>query len=226
MKNKSSLLIFLCIAAAVLIAGGGVYYWLYGSSPEEVLPPPIVEELPEPEPEPEPEPIPEREPLVAWPVRMYIPALGVDAEIQDTGSDSQGAMHIVPSADIISWFRGAAIPGNDGNCFLAGHNRWGGKDGSLIEMDVLNIGDEMDIEYADGTRLKFMLESVFVYALATAPAHLIMNAEGEARVTVITCKGPFNTAIGTSDYRIVAIFKEDRVFEIPDPPIEPFPPME
>ena len=222
MRNKSSLLLFLCLAAVVLIAGGAVYFGFYYSAPEEVLPPdPIEEEIPEPEPEP----IPEREPLEAWPVRMYIPALGIDAAIQDTGS-SQGVMEIVPSADIISWFRGAAIPGNDGNCFLAGHNNWGGVNGPLMEMDTLNIGDEMDIEYADGTRLKFMLESVFVYALATAPAHLIMDAGGEARVTVITCKGPVNASTGTSDYRIVAIFKEDRVFEIPDPPIEPFPPME
>jgi hypothetical protein len=71
-----------------------------------------------------------------------------------------------------------------------------------------------------------MLESVFVYALATAPADLIMYAGGDARVTVITCKAPFNTRTGTSDNRIVAVFKEESVFEIPDPPIEPFPPLD
>ena len=71
--------------------------------------------------------------------------------------------------------------------------------------------------------MKFMLESVFVYALATAPSDLIMDVHGEARVTLITCKGPYNPRIGTSDNRIVATFKEESVFLIPDPPIEPFP---
>jgi sortase (surface protein transpeptidase) len=159
-------------------------------------------------------------------VRVYIPALAVDAEIQDTGYDARRTMQVVAAADIISWLREGAIPGNDGNAILAGHNKWGGKKCPLFELDTLQIGDEMVIEYGDGSSLKFMLESVFVYALATAPANLIMDISGEARVTVITCKAPFNTKTGTSDNRIVAIFKEESVFIIPDPPIEPFPPTQ
>ena len=155
---------------------------------------------------------------------MYIPALGVDAEIQDTDTDYLAdTMEIVPSAHIISWWRASAIPGNDGNAVFGGHNRWRGENGQLLELDTLDIGDEMDIAYEDGTIRKFRLESVFVYALATAPADVIMDVSGEARVTVITCKDPFNPTTGTSDNRIIAVFKEESVFAIPDPPITPLP---
>ena len=188
---------------------------------------PISEIPPEPETlevtEPEVE---EAEVIESEPVRIRIPDLALDYEIQGTGSNKSGAMEIVPVLSVVSWYRQSAIPGNEGNAILAGHNTWRGERSRLYTLDELAVGDEMDIEYADGSSRKFMLESVFVYRLKTAPADLILDLQGDARVTLITCKPPFNTATGTSDNRIVAIFKQDRVFVIPDPPIEPFPPRE
>ena len=181
---------------------------------------------PDPIPEPAPEPEPEVIPISVRPVRMNIPALSLDYEIRDTGLDDSGAMEIVPELEIISWLRVSPIPGNDGNAILAGHNRWSGRNSLLYTLDFLEIGDIMELEYEDGSIVRFMMESVFVYELATAPARRIMYGGGEARVTLITCKPPFNPATGTSDNRIVAVFKEESVFVIPDPPITPFPPVE
>ena len=192
-------------------------------------PQPPVEVSPEPEPmqEPEPEPEPEPDPIEAWPVWMYIPALGVDAAIQDTGTNAKGtSMDIAPSGSVISWWRVSSIPGNKGNAIFGSHNRWNGSNGQLFSLDTLSVGDEMEIVYDDGSSLTFRLESVFVYVLATAPADIIMDLTGDARVTIITCKAPFNPNTGTSDNRIVATFREESVFEIPDPPITPFPARE
>ncbi|MCL2766160.1 MAG: class F sortase [Peptococcaceae bacterium] len=160
----------------------------------------------------------------AIPVRMRIPALALDYPMQGTGATRTGAMEIVPALTIVSWYKSGPIPGNPGNAILGGHNMWGGVRSQLFTLDELEIGDVMEIDYADDTSLRFMLESVFVYAMATVPADLILDMQGEARVTLITCKPPFNPSTGTSDNRIVATFKEERVFVIPDPPIEPFPP--
>ena len=202
--------------------------------PEQVIasPLPVNNLAPVPAPSPEVHDPPEEDPapdenltsIEVWPVWMYIPALGVDAQVQDTGNDYEAkSMAIVPSASILSWWRESAIPGNEGNAIFGGHNRWKGEVGQLLKLDDLEVGDLMEIVYADDTILRFMLESVFVYPLATAPAHIIMDVGGEARVTVITCKDPFNPAIGTSDNRIVAIFKPEDGFIIPDPPVTPFP---
>lgn len=199
--------------------------------------PPVTSPDPEPPSETEPtqvaEPLDFPEPmfkesadifLTSRPARMRIPALSLDYEIQGTGADESGTMQIVPALAVISWFELSSIPGNNGNAILGGHNSWGGVRSKIFTLDELEIGDEMMIDYADGTSLRFLLESVFVYELETAPANLIMNVRGEARVTLITCKGPFNATIGTSDNRIVAIFREESIFVIPDPPVEPFPP--
>lgn len=229
-RRKTALPLILILGVLAVLLLGGIYYFSRpGTDDGQVskrAPLPHITEPTIPPAEPEPVPEPEtRMPLEAEPVHLYIPALEVDAEIQATGADKNGTMLIVPSASIISWFSEAAIPGNEGNAFLAGHNKWRGKKGHLIDLDTLSVGDEMLIEYADGAKLRFLLESVFVYKLATAPADIIMYPGGEARVTVITCKEPFNPLTGTSDNRIVAIFKEESVFVIPDPPIEPFPAM-
>ena|GEM_PF-1445689 len=172
---------------------------------------------------PAPTPAPVEPRATAWPARLLIPALAVDAPIEDTGYDDTETMEIVASPHIISWLREGPIPGNEGNAILGGHNRWSGVDGDLLYLDEMAIGDEMEILYADGSRMTFLLESVFVYPLAFADADRIMDLEGEPRVTVITCKDPYNPAIGTSDNRIIAIFKEESDFVFPDPPIEPFP---
>ena len=183
----------------------------------------------EPEPEQEEDP-PEEEPpdlgLTSLPVRMRIPALSLDYEIRPTGADKNGTMQIVPALAVISWFDRSSIPGNSGNAILGGHNTWKGERSRIYSLDKLEIGDELEIEYEDGTVHMFYMESVFVYLLATAPADKIMDTGGEARLTLITCKPPFNTSTGTSDNRIVATFREESVFVIPDPPIEPFPPKE
>ncbi|MCL2124728.1 MAG: class F sortase [Oscillospiraceae bacterium] len=189
-------------------------------------PPEIIEELntPDEPPSPEPEPEPERELIESWPVWMYIPKLNVDAEIVDTGTDYEAdTMEIYPSGTVISWWRESSIPGNMGNAIFGGHNKWSGANGQLLLLDTLDIGDEMVIVYEDESSLTFNLESVFVYALATAPADVIMDVRGEPRVTIITCKEPFNPNTGTSDNRIIAIFKLESDFVFPDPPIEPFP---
>jgi len=187
----------------------------------------------EPEPEPEPEEEgdpPEEEPpdlgLTSLPVRMRIPALSLDYEIRPTGADKTGTMQIVPALAVISWFDRSSIPGNRGNAILGGHNTWKGERSRIYTLDKLEIGDELEIVYDDGTSHMFYMESVFVYLLATAPADLIMDTGGEARLTLITCKPPFNKSTGTSDNRIVATFKEESIFVIPDPPIEPYPPKE
>ena len=197
-------------------------------SPSEVSAPPspsqtsVLAPTAPSSPSPEETPSPPRV-MEESPARIRISALDVDAEIRDTGVEESGRMEVVASASVISWLRESAIPGNEGNAVLAGHNRWAGHDGQLIAMDTLEVGDEMEIEYAGGETRTFFLESVFVYALKTAPGNRIMEEGGLARVTLITCKGPYNRDWGTSENRIVAIFKAEEDFVVPDPPVTPFP---
>ena len=233
------------LVVCILIAAG-----LFAAScyrPADDLPvieakPPVIEPEEPPSPPPAPEPEPSHEPeeqepeeiveeiprpvLTSLPARMSIPALGLDYPVQSMGADSIGTMQIAPALEIISWFDRSAIPGNEGNAIFGGHNLWRGVRSQIYNLDELEIGDELEIEYEDGTSMKFLLESVFVYELRLAPAHIIMDPGGEQKLTLITCKPPFNTERRTSDNRIVAIFKEESEFVFPDPPVEKLPPRD
>ena len=239
------LLVFIILFIAVIVAAFTIRYtadeYISVSDETPFLPeesPPESPVFTEPEPSPEPEPPDEPEPeehepeepparvLTSSATRMRIPALSLDYEVQSMGADETGTMLIAPALEVISWFDRSVIPGNEGNAIFGVHNLWRGERSKAYYLDELEIGDELEIEYEDGTVLRFFLESVFVYELRTAPAHLIMDTKGEPRLTLITCKPPFNPATGTSDNRIVAIFKEEGVFVLPDPPIEKFPPNE
>ncbi len=191
---------------------------------------PSVSETPEP-PSPEPsvfdtpsaEPSPSAE-IISEPVWVIIPAIGTDAELAGTERDEKaGSMAIYPSASVISWYKERPIPGNEGNAILAGHNKWKGEKGAVADLGALEIGDEMTIRYNDGSERLFLLESLFEYELKTAPSGEIMSGDGPARVTVITCSGKFNTKLGTSENRLVAVFKPAEVFVTPEPPITPIP---
>jgi len=162
---------------------------------------------PEPSYEDTSETPPEKTTITSFPFWMYIPALDVSALIQPTETDHKAnSMAIVPDASIISWWLESSIPGNEGNAIFGGHNKWAGKTGHLLKLDTLEPDDLLIIIHEDETSGRYRLESVTVYALATAPAETIMDLTGESRVTIITCKDPFNPKTGTSDNRIVAVF--------------------
>jgi len=165
-----------------------------------------------------------RRPPARAPTRMRIPALSLDYGVRGRGVDARGNMIIEPSISIITWLNASSLPGNRGNSIFAGHNTWRGERSKLFTLNELSIGDYMEIDFNDGTMLRFRLESVFIYELATAPNDRIMDLRGGARVTLITCAPPFNPRTGTSDNRIVATFREESLFVVPDPPIRPFPP--
>lgn len=169
-------------------------------------------------------PSPTPEVITAEPVRILIPAIGVDAEMVGTEKDEKlNTMAIDPSASTVSWYRERVIPGNEGNAILGGHNKWKGQKGVIADLGKLTIGDELTILYEDGTARRFCLESIFEYAYKTAPGNEIMSRDGPARITIITCSGTFNTVMGTSENRLVAIFRPEEVFVTPDPPVTPFP---
>ncbi|WP_162616437.1 class F sortase [Xylanimonas allomyrinae] len=86
------------------------------SSVKVVPPPPQL-----PEPDPEPEPVP-----AATPIRVLIPAIGVDAPIEVYTDEMVAAANgwIDPStADVVSWWQGGGTPSSnpDNTVYLYGH---------------------------------------------------------------------------------------------------------
>ena len=177
-------------------------------TPAPVQPTPVVTPAPvapgeTPAPTPEPTPIPE----LADPVRIFFPRFEQQCDVQPVDLDSW-AEGGVPSATTASWLEIGPVPGEPGNALLAGHVTWKGVKGTFSLLKEMTAGDEVVIEYADGTFGYFKAESVNTYLTDEIPENLLsVYFAGDPVVTMITCLGDYDRELGTSRSRVVMVLK-------------------
>ena len=156
-------------------------------------------------PPPTPTPLPE----FADPVKIYFTSAEIESEIVPVGQTETGAMDAPASAVLAGWYENGPSPGEAGNAIIDGHVRWKGKLGNFAHLRDMAVGEEVVIEYADGSFHYFTAVSVDVYRLDNFPDHVMkLDIGGEPRMTLITCLGDYNSAIGTSESRVVVICRE------------------
>ena len=72
------------------------------------------------------------------PVRVHIPAIGVDSTLMQLGLQADGSLQVPPSGFPAGWYTGAPTPGELGPAILAGHVDWGGQPGVFSRLRDLN----------------------------------------------------------------------------------------
>lgn len=128
------------------------------------------------------------------PRKVIIKDLGINlniipAEIKDGKWDTtqDGASYLITSP----------IPGDDGNSILYAHN-WASLFGPLLDAKP---GEEVEIDYKDGTSKKFVIEYTSV---VNPDQSSILAASMDKRITLYTCTGWFDA----KRFVVVAIFKK------------------
>ncbi|WFR71905.1 hypothetical protein P9209_25115 [Prescottella defluvii] len=74
------------------------------------------------------------------PVRIAIPAIGVDSDLMELGLESNGALQVPPGGFPAGWYSGSPVPGELGPAVIAGHVDWGGKPGVFFRLHELAPG--------------------------------------------------------------------------------------
>ena len=151
------------------------------------------------------------------PVVIEFPERNIRADIFPMGKDEENRMMVPDNAKDISWYEGGASPGEKGNALLAGHDSWKKKTGTFAILPALKIGEEIRIEYADGSIHSFFVVSNDIYMLDDIPGS-VMQLGGETRVTMITCDGRYIQTLGTSEARCVVVCKTS--LKTSSPPFE------
>lgn len=149
--------------------------------------------------------------------RLVIPDANVDAPVVIKGLDAANVMESPDNAYDTAWYDFSARPGKGGNAVFSGHVDyinvgravfWGLKD--------LKPGSLVEVRLADGTSVKYAVNSVQVYEAETAPVDLIVGPTPRDTVTLITCAGTFNSATRQYDKRLVV--RAERVSDAPTLP--------
>lgn len=134
----------------------------------------------------------EQEELAELPVRLIIPAIGVDAEVQYVGlaSDGTGEMEVPSNFTDVGWYQDGVRPGMRGSAVIAGHfNGKGVPQAVFYDLDTLRIGDEVAIMSAERVEDVFRVVKIETYEHDDPTTDVFLSSDGKVKLNLITCGG-------------------------------------
>ena len=129
------------------------------------------------------------------PVRLRIPAIGVDTGLQRLGRDDDGSVE-VPSGphkwDMAGWYAGGTRPGDPGSAVILGHVDSTAGPAVFYRLHDLRPGDRFEVVRADGSRARFAVERVEQYPKTRFPTDDVYYPTLTPRLRLVTCGGSFD----------------------------------
>ena len=107
------------------------------------------------------------------PVRVEIPAIGVDSTLVGLGLQADGTLQVPPAGFPAGWYSGAPTPGERGPAVIVGHVDWGGHAGVFYRLHNLKPNDEIAVARADGSTAIFRVIRVEQFPKDQFPTALV-----------------------------------------------------
>ncbi|CAM5511733.1 class F sortase [Streptomyces purpurascens] len=139
------------------------------------------------------------------PVRLLVPAIGVDTPVIRLGLAPDGTVEVPPvtADDRAGWYRHSPTPGRTGPSVILGHvtvGRYG--DGVFRHLDRLRRGDRIVARLENGTAAEFAVTAVRTTPKTDFPADDVYGDVDRPELRLITCGGA-RTGDGYADNVIV-----------------------
>jgi LPXTG-site transpeptidase (sortase) family protein len=146
----------------------------------------------------------------SMPVRLIIPAIGVDANIQSVGMwwKVPTDMGIPTNFTDVGWYNLGPRPGEPGSAVIDGH-----LDGATVAQAVfynlgkLQPGDSVEVVDAGGKTLHFVVVATKLFDYNATTTDIFNNDTSKARLNLITCAGDWVKGQGQYNQRVV-VFTE------------------
>jgi hypothetical protein len=125
------------------------------------------------------------------PTRIVIPAIGVDAYIEQVGI-YDGVMGTPAGPMNVGWYPAISSPGYGTNVVMAGHvDYYTVGPAVFYSLASLGVGNEIYVMGPDGTGFAYSVTGSIVVG-AYEPAENVLGGPGGESLTLITCGGSFN----------------------------------
>ena len=132
----------------------------------------------------------------APPVRIELPALGVDTVVVPVGVDGEGLVEVPQDVSEVGWYRFGPAPGAaTGSAVLTGHvddHLQGvgvfGRIGDLGPGDAVRVADE------SGLTREFSVVSREEWSKGQVPLDRLFDRGGSSRLVLVTCGGTFDSS--------------------------------
>jgi LPXTG-site transpeptidase (sortase) family protein len=200
------------LATAALVAVTGAVGWVLagnlggGSSAPELLAVPTAapRATVRPVATPTSTPAPSPAPVAAPPVRLLIPAIGVDAPVSVKGVKADAVMDVPNGPEDVVWYNFTARPGMGSNAVISGHLDYHDYGAAVFwRLKELREGDIVEVRLADGSVLRYRVSLKLSYDARMAPVPEIVGPTSKEVVTLITCGGTFDSGSRTYSNRLV-----------------------
>jgi LPXTG-site transpeptidase (sortase) family protein len=128
------------------------------------------------------------------PIRLKIPAIGVDTAIEYMGNTAGGDMAAPNSLVNAGWYKFGPLPGETGSAVIAGHVV-GFKDepGVFKQLDKLKAGDTLLVIDAKGQSASFTVREARTYDPKQQHDEVFNSASG-MHLNLITCAGDWDSS--------------------------------
>jgi sortase (surface protein transpeptidase) len=138
------------------------------------------------------------------PVRLRIPTLAIEADIEHVGVNRKGNMAVPATYGDVAWYKHGATPGERGSAVIAGHVDNGlGLAAVFKRLKDIRIGEKIFITTESGEALVFTVEGIADYPYTNAPLDHIFSRDDKPRLNLITCVGEWIPTQKTYDERLV-----------------------
>ncbi len=141
----------------------------------------------------DPEAVAEAARPAAPPVSITVDSVGVDAQVDPVGVESDGSMTIPASPSRVGWYQFGPAPADGaGNTVIAGHVDTAAEGpGALFRLREVNIGDQITVVDAEGVSHLFEVAGKETVVKAALPVEEIFARDGRPLLVLITCGGEF-----------------------------------
>ena len=146
------------------------------------------------------------EPAPVMPLHLSIPALQIEAAIQQVGVTPEGAMAVPTNITDVGWFKDGTLPGGVGSAVISGHlNGENNEVGVFARLRNIKVADMIYITSDDGSIHAFQVRMIRNYEPGRADEVFTQN--DTARLNLITCEGGWDPKKESYNKRLV-VFSE------------------
>lgn len=175
-------------------------------STEPISPTVTPTSTPQPTPTPTSTPtsLPSPTPRPALPLKLEIPAIGVNAFVEHVGLTEDLAMDVPARVEDVAWYKLGYRPGERGHAVFAGHlDTVTGAPAVFWDLEALQSGDDIFVTGLDGKRQHFVVDYHTRYPYDEAPVQSIFGPASKPTLALVTCKGDWDRANRNYSHRVV-----------------------
>ena len=130
------------------------------------------------------------------PVRIGIPAIGVSSPLDRLGRARDRTVGVPSRWERAGWYAPGTRPGDPGSAVILGHVDSKRGPAVFYRLRELRRGDLVEVARADGSSVRFAVESVEQYDKRRFPTDEVYYPTLTPALRLVTCGGQFDHATG------------------------------